>query len=78
MNENSLLDVREAAALLRIAPGTLYHWLSESRDVPVVRLGARCVRFRRSDLEQWISEKCVNLSVSHALARKSALKRDGQ
>jgi excisionase family DNA binding protein len=58
MDESSLLDVRGAAALLGISAGTLYHWLSERR-VPVVRLGLRCVRFRRSDLEAWISEKSV-------------------
>jgi excisionase family DNA binding protein len=58
MDENSLLNVREAAALLGISAGTLYHWLSERR-VPVVRLGPRCVRFRKSDLDEWISEKSV-------------------
>jgi len=58
MNEHSLLDVREAAALLGISPGSLYHWLSQGR-IPFVRLGPRCVRFRQSDIEHWVAERVV-------------------
>lgn len=51
-----LLTIREVSAMTRISVGTLYHWVSERR-IPVVRLSARCIRFRLTDLEEWIQEQ---------------------
>ena len=53
--EKLLLNVEEAAALIGVSTGTVYHWIGEKR-IPVVRLSRRCVRFRRADLEEWISQ----------------------
>lgn len=47
-----LLDIREAAALLRIKPQTLYLWVSQKR-VPHHKIG-RLVRFTESDLQSFI------------------------
>ena len=58
MKESSqklLLNVREVAALTGLSVGSLYHFVSAHR-VPVVRISARCIRFRVSDLERWIDE----------------------
>jgi len=52
---NRLLNVREAAEFLGIAPGSLYHWVSQGR-IPCVRFSARCLRFRLLDLEEWIED----------------------
>ncbi len=51
-----LLDVHEAAALLGVAPKTLYRWAYERR-LPIVKLfGARgALRFRLSDIERLIA-----------------------
>jgi len=49
-----LLTVRDVAKLTGFSVGTLYHFVSQRR-IPVVRISSRCIRFRRSDLEQWIS-----------------------
>ncbi len=48
------MDVREVAEFLKLAPGTIYHLVSEGR-LPCVRLSARCLRFRQSDLEELIT-----------------------
>lgn len=50
---DSLLTVTEAAKFLRLAPGSLYHLISQRR-IPVVRISARCVRFSRAALQEWI------------------------
>lgn len=50
-----LLSVKEAAALLNISRGTLYHWISEGRAPLAVRLSARCLKFRLCDLEAWVA-----------------------
>jgi excisionase family DNA binding protein len=48
-----LLNVVEVAALLGLAPGTVYHLVSEQR-LPFVRLSARCLRFRESEIQEFI------------------------
>jgi excisionase family DNA binding protein len=49
-----LLTVQEAARLLAISPGSLYHWISQGRGPRVTRLSPRCVRFHARDIEQWL------------------------
>jgi excisionase family DNA binding protein len=58
-SEKILLTVRDVAALTGFSVGTLYHWISQRRDIPYIRISARCVRFRRSDIEAWISGMVV-------------------
>lgn len=51
------ITVKEAAALLCVAPTTLYHYVSrapfEADPIPFVKLSARCLRFHRVDLIAW-------------------------
>lgn len=53
MTEDKLLTVDEVAQLLRLAPGTIYH-LVFARRLPCVRLSARCLRFRESEIWRYI------------------------
>jgi len=50
-----LLKIDEVSRLTGLTIGTLRHYCS-SRKIPVVRLSARCVRFRLSALLQWFDE----------------------
>ncbi len=49
-----LLDVHEAAELLRIKPRTLYKW-SYKRKIPTIHLG-RALRFRLSTLLELLDQ----------------------
>jgi excisionase family DNA binding protein len=51
-----LLNIREVAELMGLAPGTVYHLVSQQR-IPVVRLSRRCIRFRLSDVNAWLDQK---------------------
>jgi excisionase family DNA binding protein len=53
-----LMDIRAVASWTGLSVGTLYHLISQKR-IPVVRISSRCVRFRLSDLEQWLEDKVV-------------------
>jgi excisionase family DNA binding protein len=55
MQEN-LMNVKQVAELLGLSPGTVYHLASQQR-IPVVRLSARCLKFRRSEILLWIESK---------------------
>jgi excisionase family DNA binding protein len=49
-----LLTAAEAAQLLRLKNvGTIYHLVSQKR-IPVVKLSARCIRFSRNALLNWV------------------------
>lgn len=49
--DDSLFDVAEAAAYLKVKPSTLYGW-AHQRRIPFRKHGRRLV-FSRSDLEAW-------------------------
>jgi excisionase family DNA binding protein len=51
---NDLMTVPEVAEFLGLAVGTVYHMVSQKR-LPCVRLSARCLRFRRSDLDEFLA-----------------------
>lgn len=55
---NRLMDIKAVASWTGLSVGTIYHWVSQRR-IPVVRISSRCVRFRQSDIEQWLAEKVV-------------------
>jgi predicted DNA-binding transcriptional regulator AlpA len=57
METRGLMDIDEVAAFLSVSPGTLYHWLSERRGPPCVRLSSGCLRWRMSDIDAWVSER---------------------
>jgi excisionase family DNA binding protein len=54
-----LLTIQEVSKWTGLAVGTLYHFVSQQR-IPVVRLSKRCIRFRYSDLDLWISSLTQN------------------
>ena len=55
VNEDRLMDVNEVAEFLGLAVGTVYHLVSQKR-LPCLRLSARCLRFRKSDLNAFIDK----------------------
>ena len=61
-----LLDVQEAADLLRIHPKTVQAWARAGR-LPCLRMG-KYWRFRKSALEVWVAEQ---LESSHQSRRVS-------
>lgn len=54
-DDDRLLDVREAAAMLGLKPSTLYQWAYERR-IPVVKLLGRALRFRLSTIQKLIAQ----------------------
>jgi excisionase family DNA binding protein len=57
-----LLDVHEAAALLRLSPSTVYRWAQQAR-LPSLKMGG-CRRYRRSDLVVWLDAQAQGLADS--------------
>jgi excisionase family DNA binding protein len=51
-----LWNVNEVAEFLNLAPGTIYHFLSEHK-IPFIRISGRCVRFDPKQIEAWVAQR---------------------
>jgi excisionase family DNA binding protein len=54
MNEQTLMDIKQVAAYLKINEATAYTW-AQSGKLPGIKIG-RIWRFRREDIEAWLDE----------------------
>jgi predicted DNA-binding transcriptional regulator AlpA len=54
---DQLLTEIEAAQILKFTPRALQAWRCRGGGPPFVRISARAIRYRRSDLSHWIAER---------------------
>ncbi len=57
VNCDQLLRQEEAAALLNVTPRCLENWRHRGEGPKFVRISARCIRYRKSDLTQFIEAR---------------------
>jgi excisionase family DNA binding protein len=55
VNMEALYTVDELAQVLKVTPVWIYKLIREGK-IPFVRMVGKAVRFRESDIEQWLSE----------------------
>lgn len=55
-NVESLLTAADVAAWIQVHEKTVYLMASDGR-LPACRLGRRCIRFRREDVERLIADR---------------------
>ena len=60
MTTTALLTTAEAAAVLSLAPKTLYNWRALGVGPADIRVGGR-VRYREADVAEWISNHAVEV-----------------
>ena len=58
-NYDNLINIKEAAEMLCVAPTTMYMWAASGR-VPHIRLGNRCIRFQVAQLIEFIRNNTVS------------------
>lgn len=51
---DQFLTATEVAEMARVAKSTVFRWV-ETGDLEAVRLGAKVIRFRRSDVERFLA-----------------------
>jgi len=65
MSKSTRLCTRkEAAAILGLEPQTLAKWAMTGRNLPVIRISGRAVRYNLADIEAFIERCTVNGSVN--------------
>ena len=55
MDERKILRIEEVTELVGLARSTIYAKVSEGGFPPPIRLGARSVGWRLSDLDRWLA-----------------------
>lgn len=63
---SNMLTPVEAAAFLGVEEATMRDWRCSGKGPDFYRITARCIRYDRSDLQRWKSERRVVSSVRHA------------
>lgn len=51
---NQLLTEHETARLLNLTTRCLQAWRLRGTGLPFIRISSRCIRYRMSDIQQWI------------------------
>jgi len=65
VNKTRLLDVRAVAERLSVSARAIWKWQASGRLPAPVRLG-RSVRWRSSDIDEWIEQGCPSRSAFEA------------
>ncbi len=61
---SEMLSPKELARRCGVAINTVYWWVATAQ-VPHVRLGRRCVRFRADEIDAWLEAKRVAPRTPH-------------
>lgn len=57
---SELLTRDQAADYLSMKPQTLANWACTGREsIPLIKMGSRMVRYRKSDLDAWLAARTV-------------------
>ena len=69
---NDLMSPQEAASYLRITVLALakMRWTGRS-ELPFLKLNRKTVRYRRSDLDEWLAQRVVNSALSRTAGSRS-------
>ena len=57
-----LLTTEDVAEITGLSPETLAQWRWLKKEIPFVRLGTKCVRYRQSDIDAWLAKRLVSVT----------------
>ena len=64
-NEEKLLAEQEASQFLNIAIDTLRSWRKKKINLPFIKVGTKLVRYKRSDLQEYLNKNTVRVGFSN-------------
>jgi excisionase family DNA binding protein len=56
---SKLLSTEEVAEQTGLSVETLAQWRSQKKGMPYVKISRNCVRYRQTDLDDWLAERIV-------------------
>jgi len=65
-----LLTTEEVANLTGLSPETLAQWRWLKKELPFLRIGKKCVRYRQSDIDAWLAKRLVSVASGESPERR--------
>jgi excisionase family DNA binding protein len=65
-----LLTTDEVAEMTGLSRETLAQWRWLKKEIPFVRLGTKCVRYRQSDIDAWLAKRLVSVAAGENPERR--------
>jgi excisionase family DNA binding protein len=65
-----LLTTDEVAEMTGLSRETLAQWRWLKKEIPFVRLGTKCVRYRQSDIDAWLTKRLVSVATGENPERR--------
>jgi excisionase family DNA binding protein len=65
-----LLKAKEIARVTGLSTETLAQWRSQGRGIPFLKMSRNAVRYRQSDLNEWLAARFVNVEAEHPASRR--------
>jgi excisionase family DNA binding protein len=65
-----LLTTDDVAEMTGLSPETLAQWRWLKKEIPFVRLGKKCVRYRQSDIDAWLEKRLVSVTSGETPERR--------
>jgi excisionase family DNA binding protein len=65
-----LLTTDDVAVMTGLSPETLAQWRWLKKEIPFVRLGKKCVRYRQSDIDAWLAKRLVSVATGENPERR--------
>ena len=57
-----LLTTEDVAEMTGLSAETIAQWRWLKKEIPFVRLGKKCVRYRQSDIDAWLAKRLVSVT----------------
>jgi predicted DNA-binding transcriptional regulator AlpA len=71
----NLWDSQRLATYLNLPLGNLYRRIRRGDAPPMIRLGPQTFRWRRADVEEWVSQRRTTETANPSRARSEPLRR---
>lgn len=78
MDQSVLMTPQEAAAFLKLYPDTLKKWRRVGKGPKFHKMGSRCIRYVREELEEWLGLQSALIRASVMRGREGLLIGRGQ
>jgi excisionase family DNA binding protein len=65
-----LLTPEDLAQITGLSTETLAQWRSQRRGIPFVKISRNCVRYRQSDLDDWLEKRIVPVEQDPSSVRR--------
>ena len=73
-----VMTEKQVAEYLNLTPRALQDWRYRGCGPAFIRISARCIRYRRSDIDKWLADRVAHNTVEQTKAEQDFYKSIGR